>query len=237
MKQSCFSRALLLIAFGFQIHAEREGGGLGESPPYTTLQKLQLAFQTRGPVRALLFLPQVSTLRRGIRSFCGCLDTGAQSQMPSRRNRASGTQARVPGAGARPLEEAGISLGMHGEDWRMSCLRALANFRLGAEPRRSLNFYWRRRCRGGLVQRRSARGGRRDEALEEADWEMSAGGGSRERDCAGRAVTAERGCGVGPSGGLAGPQMAAWGEGQGLGHRRGGDAAAKFSCEVTLRQA
>lgn len=49
---------------------------------------------------------------------------------------------------------------------------------------------------------RAAGGGRRDEALEEADWEMSAGGGSRERNCAGRAVAAERGCGVGPSGGL-----------------------------------
>ncbi|XP_052572516.1 LOW QUALITY PROTEIN: type II inositol 1,4,5-trisphosphate 5-phosphatase [Peromyscus californicus insignis] len=38
---------------------------------------------------------------------------------------------------------------------------------------------------GGPEEGRRARGGRRDEALEEADWEMSAGGGSRERDCAG----------------------------------------------------
>lgn len=64
---------------------------------------------------------------------------------------------------------------------------------------------------GGPVRGRSARGGRRDEALEEADWEMSAGGGSRERDCAGRAVSAERGYGVGLLGGLAGRQMAVWG--------------------------
>lgn len=38
---------------------------------------------------------------------------------------------------------------------------------------------------GGPVRGRRPLAGRRDEALEEADWEMSAGGGSRERDCAG----------------------------------------------------
>lgn len=75
---------------------------------------------------------------------------------------------------------------------------------------------------GGLVGGRRARGGRRDEVLEEADWEMSAGGGSRERDCAGRAVAAERGCGVGLSGGLAGGPMALWEEGRALAHGRGG---------------
>lgn len=64
---------------------------------------------------------------------------------------------------------------------------------------------------GGPVRGRRPLAGRRDEALEEADWEMSAGGGSRERDCAGRAVAAEQGYGVGFSGGLAGWQVAAWG--------------------------
>ena len=43
MNQSCFGRALasslLLIAFGFQIQAEQERSGLGESPPHTILQK------------------------------------------------------------------------------------------------------------------------------------------------------------------------------------------------------
>ncbi|ERE85636.1 type II inositol-1,4,5-trisphosphate 5-phosphatase-like protein [Cricetulus griseus] len=56
-----------------------------------------------------LLWQQVLTLRPGIRSFCGFLDTCAQSQMLSRRNRASGTRTRVTGAGSRPLEEAGGS--------------------------------------------------------------------------------------------------------------------------------
>lgn len=104
---------------------------------------------------------------------------------------------------------------------------ALATFCFGGGATEESEFLLAEEAQGGGPEGgRRARGGRRDEALEEADWEMSAGGGSRERDCAGRAVAAERGCGVGSSGGLAGRPMAVWGEGQGLGRRRGGDAEA-----------
>lgn len=171
---------------------------------------MQLAFQPRGSVRAPLSLPQVSTLRRGIPSSSGCRDTDARSPKPSRRIRGSGIRTRVPGVGSRPLEEAGISLGMHGEDWRMSCQGGPGYILLWGGAAEEPEFLLAEEAHeGGSVRGRSARGGRRDEALEEADWEMSAGGGSRERDCAGRAVAAERGYGVGFSGGLAGRQMAA----------------------------
>lgn len=108
---------------------------------------------------------------------------------------------------------------MHGEDWRISCFSSSI-----LPGGRDHGGVWISIGRGGARGRARGRteSGRRDEALEEADWEMSAGGGSRERDCAGRAVAAERGCGVGLSGGLAGGPMALWVEGRALDHGRGG---------------
>lgn len=100
----------------------------------------------------------------------------------------------------------------------MSCFRGFCYILLGGGATEESEFLLAEEAHGGgTVGGRSARGGLRDEALEEAAWEMSAGGGSRERDCAGRAVAAEWVCGVGPSGGLAGRPMALWGTGQVLG--------------------
>lgn len=124
---------------------------------------------------------------------------------------------------------------MHGEDWRISCFSSSI-----LSGGRDHGGVWISIGRGGARGRARGRteSGRRDEALEEADWEMSAGGGSRERDCAGRAVAAERGCGVGLSGGLAGGPMALWVEGRALDHGRGGGMLRlKFCREVTLHRA
>lgn len=94
----------------------------------------------------------------------------------------------------------------------MSCLRGPGYILLWGGATKEPEFLLAEEVHeGGPVRGPRARGGRRDEALEEADWEMSAGGGSRERDCAGRAVSAKRGYGVGLSGGLEGRQMAACG--------------------------
>lgn len=159
--------------------------------------------------------------------------------MPSRPNRASGIRTRVPGVASRPLEEAGISLGKHSEDWMMPCLRGPGYLQLWGGATEEPEFLLAEEVHeGGLVRGRNARGGRRDEALEEADWEMSAGGGSRERDCAGRAVAAERGCGVGLPGGLAGSADGCVGaKVKVLAIGEAGMLRLKFCWEVTFRQA
>lgn len=99
---------------------------------------------------------------------------------------------------------------------------------------------------GGFFWGRSARGGRRDEELEEADREMSAAAGSRECDSAGPAGGGKLGLGAGP-GAAVGPALgwagsAVWpvdarGEDQSPGGPpEAGTLGQKF-CDVLLRRA
>lgn len=87
-----------------------------------------------------------------------CAEPEAQSLKPREWNSDPGTRA-----GSRLLEEAGISLGMHGEDWRISCFSSCILLG-GAGPRRSRDFYWQRRRTG---------------AGPSEDGERAAGGGMK----------------------------------------------------------
>lgn len=134
-----------------------------------------------------------------------CAEPDAESLKPREWNSDPGTRSGFAPIGGGRYQSPKARRGVGG----CLCLRGPSYILLWGGATQEPEFLLAEEVHeGGPVRGRSARGGRRDEALEEADWEMSAGGGSRERDCAGRAVAAERGYGVGLSGGLAGRQMA-----------------------------
>lgn len=142
-----------------------------------------------------LFLPQASTPLPRILSSCGCLDTGAPSGRPSRPPGWVGTRPQAPGQGAPELAEAGIGLRRREGDWRKPGLRGGLCSVLGVAMRQTGLRLAEVARRGG--EDGAGRRGRRDEELEEADREMSAAAGSRERDSSGPAGSGRVGWRVG----------------------------------------
>lgn len=183
---------------------------------------MQPAFQTHGSVCAPLSLPTGFDPETRDPEFLWlsryrCAEPEAQSLKPREWNSDPGTPSGFTPIGGGRYQSRNARQGL--EDILLQELHSAGG---GGTTEESGFLLAEEAHGGGPVGGRRARGGRRDEVLEEADWEMSAGGGSRERDCAGRAVTAERGCGVGLSGGLAGRPMALWEEGRALAYGRGG---------------
>uniref|UniRef100_A0A8C6QFC8 Type II inositol 1,4,5-trisphosphate 5-phosphatase n=1 Tax=Nannospalax galili TaxID=1026970 RepID=A0A8C6QFC8_NANGA len=154
--------------------------------------ELRLVFQLPFGSHTRMFLQEVSRACPGLHpeprdpefrwlSRYRCAELDLASQTPSEWNPDPGTRSRCTpiGGGRYPSRKRRQGL----ED---AWLQGLGSVLLGGGERTELGLRLAEVARGGgPVLGRSARGRRRDEGLEEAGREMSAAGGSRERDCAG----------------------------------------------------
>lgn len=240
MTQSCFGRALSssFLLNALPIHAEEEESGLEESPPHTVLQKCSRLFKPMASVCAPLSLPTGFDPETRDPEFLWlsryrCAEPEAQTLKPREWNSDPGTPSGFTPIGGGRYQSRNARQGL--ED---ILLQELHSARVGGTTEESGFLLAEEAHGGGPVGGQRARGGRRDEVLEEADWEMSAGGGSRERDCAGRAIAADAGlrCRAfgrngGSADGLVGRRSSSWPR------ARRGMLRLKFCREVPLRRA